>query len=95
MRFVCSFAWTDLKVTPAERDVVRRMIERHGFNAADRARIEAWLEVPPPPEEVDPVEIPREHRQLFLAAAREMVAADGVVESEADTLAVFEELVDS
>lgn len=94
LKFVCSFAWTDLHVSDAERALVTRLCERHGFDADERAMVAGWLKVPPRPEEVDPTQIPRDHRHDFVAAVRAMVAADGVVvRGERDSLALFEELV--
>jgi len=52
------------------------------------------LEVPPPPEEVDPTDIPREHRQLFLDTIRDVITADGeVARDEWENLALFEQLL--
>ena len=92
-KFVCSFAWTDLQVTDGERQVVRRMASQLHLDEAGRELVAGWLEVPPQPDEVDPLDIPIAHRRLFVKRAREMVAADGVTHSEADSLAVFEELL--
>ena len=94
MKFVCSFAWTDLRVSDEERELIDRMVQRYDFDDEDRRQIATWLKVPPAPEEVDPTEIPRAHRQLFLDAARAVVEADGrVVPGERDSLSIFAELV--
>lgn len=93
LEFVCSFAWTDLEVTDAERAVVSRLVDRFEFDQEERRQVARWLESPPPAEDVDPLEIPAEHRSVFLDAVREVVGADGVSQAEAETLALFEELV--
>ena len=94
MRFICSFAWADLEVQDAERSLVARMIERLDLNPAESNLARSWLEVPPRPEELDPAEIPRAHRELFLQAAREVIAADGEIDpDEAENLALFEQLL--
>ncbi len=93
LEFVCSFAWTDFEVTEAERAVVSRLVDRFEFDQEERRQVARWLESPPPAEDVDPLEIPAEHRSVFLDAVREVVAADGVTQAEAETLALFEELV--
>ena len=94
MKFVCSFAWTDLEVNQEERNLVERMLARSGMSDGDCETVRGWLAVPPPTEEIDPLEIPVEHRELFLNAARAMVAVDGVVrEGERDILDLFEELM--
>ena len=93
MRFVCSFAWADLEIQPEERAFVSRLIERLDLEEA-RPTIEAWLRQPPPAEEVDPNDIPRRHRELFLEAARGVVAADNVIHpSEKEMLELLEQLL--
>jgi uncharacterized membrane protein YebE (DUF533 family) len=94
MKFVCSFAWADLQVQDAERAFVKRLMKRLELTAAEKKEVEGWLEVPPPAEEVDPADVPREHRQLFVDTARAMVASDGViVENERESLALLELLL--
>lgn len=94
LEFVCSFAWTDLKVQQQERDLVMRIVGRFGLSADEIRRVEHWLKSPPPPEDIDPTQIPREHRQLFLEAAALAVRADGrVVQAEIDQLEVFRDLL--
>jgi tellurite resistance protein len=85
MRFVCSFAWADLRVQDEERLFVRDMITRLQLDPDEIAQVEAWLEVPPPAEEVDPSEIPRAHRRLFLDTVRQLAEADGTIDLEEDT----------
>lgn len=94
MKFVCSFAWADLEVQDEERDFVKRLVERLELDEADRGMVDEWLEVPPRAEEVDPADIPVEHRQLFLDAVRAMIVADGRVDQdEAENLVLLEALV--
>lgn len=93
MKFVCSFAWADLEIHDQERAFVGRMIDFLGLEE-DRKQVESWLRHPPPPEEVDPTDVPREHRELFLDAVRRLVAADDRIDpKEAETLALFEQLL--
>lgn len=93
MKFVCSFAWADLEIHTKEREFVAKMVSRLGLED-DRKLIEGWLVHPPRPEEVDPTEVPREHRELFLDAVRGLVKADNRVDpQEAETLALFEQLL--
>lgn len=92
MKFVCSFAWADLEVQSEERIFVRRMTTRLGLRPDEAAQVEAWLQAPP--NDVDPEEIPREHRSLFLGTLRELVLADGEVdEHERASLALLEDLL--
>jgi uncharacterized tellurite resistance protein B-like protein len=93
MKFVCSFAWADLEVADDERNFVRKLVEWLELDDEEQQQVQKWLEVPPPPEEVDPAEIPHSHRQLFIDTARAMIVADGRVdEDEAESLALLEML---
>lgn len=94
MKFICSFAWADLEIAEAERTFVAKMSHKLGLTEEEIATVEGWLKVPPRAEELDPEQIPTEHRQLFLDAARAMVIVDGRVDpEEAENLALFEMLV--
>jgi hypothetical protein len=53
-----------------------------------------WLQVPPRADDLDPEDIPREHRKLFLDAARAMILSDGTVEQvEAENLIILDALL--
>src|SRR5688500_219135 len=94
VKFVCSFAWADLTVADSERGFVHKLMRKLKLEPEEKQQVEEWLEVPPRAEELDPSEIPREHRALFLATAREMIEADGQVsEEELETIALFEQLL--
>jgi hypothetical protein len=94
MRFVCSFAWADLEVQDEERAFVARLMTKLDLDDEERNQVAAWLKVPPPPEEVDPSQVPREHRKLFLDTVRQLVAADRVLDpEESENLALFEQLL--
>jgi hypothetical protein len=95
LRFVCSFVWTDLKVTQAERDLVMRICGRLALHDREVAQVRQWLAVPPAADELDPANVPKAHRQMFLRAAELAVQADGkVARAEADALALFRELIE-
>lgn len=94
LRFVCSFVWTDLEVTQKERDLVMRIVGMLHLGDAEARQVAAWLAVPPPADDVDPAQVPRAHRQLFLDAAKLAVEADGrVVPAEKDALELFSDLL--
>ncbi|TNE85524.1 MAG: TerB family tellurite resistance protein [Deltaproteobacteria bacterium] len=94
MRFVCSFAWADLEIADPERTFVADLMQRLELTEEDRTKALEWLAVPPRPEEIDPTEVPREHRQLFLKIVLEMVQADGRIDGdEIETYALFEQLL--
>lgn len=82
MRFVCSFAWADLEIAPGERALVAQLMEQLDLGPEGKEQVADWLTYPPAPEDVDPTQIPKEHRALFLKAIQDMVAADGVVDDE-------------
>jgi uncharacterized tellurite resistance protein B-like protein len=94
MKFVCSFVWADLVVRDEERAFVRKLATKLGLDAMEWEKVLNWLELPPSPEEVDPNEIPRAHRKLFLDTAREVIAADNeIADDEAEHLQLFEALL--
>lgn len=94
MKFICAVAWADLEVQSEERDFVRRMVTRLGLGRDEIAQVDAWLQVPPAIDDVDPAEIPLAHRKLFLDTLRDLVHADGSVdEQEQASLALLEDLL--
>lgn len=82
MKFVCSFAWADLRIEDSERKMVRKLMRRLKLDADEKRQVEDWLDLPPPAEELDPGLIPDAHRALFLQTAREMIEVDGEVAPE-------------
>lgn len=82
MKFLCSFAWADLRVHEREKTFIRKMVKKLSLDAEEAKEVEQYLKVPPRPEEVDPTEIPHEHRKLFLESARAIIMADGEVNPE-------------
>jgi uncharacterized tellurite resistance protein B-like protein len=82
VKFVCAFAWTDLEITDNERRFVERLVERLGLGPEERAQVETWLHVAPAPSEVDAAAVPREHKKIFIEAARAVMYADGDVDPE-------------
>ncbi|MFA9472339.1 MAG: TerB family tellurite resistance protein [Deltaproteobacteria bacterium] len=94
MRFVCSFAWADLEIADAERDFIVKMVVRLGLDEEEQEQVAQWLEVPPRADDLDPADVPKEHRQLFLDAAKAMILSDGNVEDvEAENLIILDQLL--
>jgi hypothetical protein len=94
MKFACSAAWADLEVNRSEKSCILSLALRLGLSEAETEQVRGWLEAPPPPEEVDPAEIPREHRRLFLDAIEHVVAADRVIDGpERESLRLLRELL--
>lgn len=77
MRFACAFAWADLEVQPQERAVIARLVESLELPLDEERQVREWLKQPPPIDDLDPTEIPRKHRLLFLELAWAVVSADG------------------
>ncbi len=95
LRFVCSFAWADLEIAPEERDFVARIVEQLNLDDAEKKLVGSWLQQPPAPEDVDPTDVPREHRELFITAAEKTILADHrVTEEEAESLTLFKRLLE-
>ena len=94
MRFVCSFAWADLEITDEEREFIVKMVIRLELDDEEQDQVAQWLEVPPRADDLDPGDIPKEHRQLFLDAAKAMIMSDGNVEDvEAENLIILDQLL--
>jgi uncharacterized tellurite resistance protein B-like protein len=94
MKFLCSFAWADLRVHEKEKAFIRKMVKKLSLDEAEAASVEGWLKVPPPADEVDPQDIPPEHKKIFLESARAIVLADGEVDpNEKINLSLLEELL--
>lgn len=94
MKFICSFAWADLEIQDEERAFIAKLVKQLELDEEDKAQVEAWLELPPTADELDPAEIPLAHRELFLETARAMIVSDGKIDrDEAENFALFELLV--
>jgi uncharacterized membrane protein YebE (DUF533 family) len=94
MRFVCSFAWADLEIGDAEREFIVKMVVRLKLDEEEQEQVAQWLEVPPRADDLDPADVPKEHRQLFLDAARAMILSDGnIADVEAENLVILDQLL--
>lgn len=93
LQFVTSVAWADLTITAGELAYIHRLVSRLHLSADEALEVQQWLKAPPPPEDVDPTTITRDHRQIFLGAVRELVEADGGASpEEKESLALLEAL---
>ena len=94
MRFVCSFAWADLEIKDQERSFVERVMDKLDLPPEERKQVLAWMARPPRPEEIDPREIPQEHRRLFIDTVEQLVLADREVsEEELENFQLFRRLI--
>ena len=82
MRFVCSFAWADLEIQQEERAFVAKLVKQLELDDDEKQEVEAMLQRPPRPEDVDPATVPRQHREVFLDAVYAVIAADGTIAPE-------------
>jgi uncharacterized tellurite resistance protein B-like protein len=94
MKFVCSFAWADLDVSPEERAFIARLVRGLDLDRDEEIRVHEWLDVPPALEGLDPTDIPSEHRSFFLEAIEGVISADGrIAAEERDNLEIFRQLL--
>ena len=94
LKFVCSFAWADLEIRPEERAFVSRLVERLELDPLESAQVQRWLEYPPREDAIDPLSIPRKHRETFLETIKGVIRVDGVIaEEERAHFELLEELL--
>jgi len=95
MKFVCSFAWADLEVSPEERTFIARLIRGLELDRDEEIQVHRWLDVPPALDGLDPTTIPSEHKRLFLEAIEGVIASDGrLTPEETENLDLFRQLLD-
>ena len=82
VKFLCSFAWADLEVRDEERVFVQRVVTQLKLNDEDQEKTQGWLSIPPSPESVDPMLVPRAHRKIFLDSIAGVIVSDGVISTE-------------
>ena len=82
LKFVCAQAWTDLEIHEGERRFVERLMQLMTLDEQERSQVTSWLHVAPAPGDLDPSQIPAEHRQTFVNAVRAVMYADGEVDDE-------------
>lgn len=95
MKFVCSFAWADLEISPEERAFIARLIRGLELDRDEEIQVHRWLDVPPALEGLDPTTIPADHKRFFLEAIEGVINSDGrLTAEEKESLEVFRQLVD-
>lgn len=88
----CHAAWSDLAVVQQERDVIMTLASRLELDEAAVADVNRWLKGPPP--EIDPYDLPREHKEILCSTLRDVVEADGVLApEECETLRLVREFM--
>ena len=94
IKFLCSFAWADLRLREAEREFVARMVERLGLKTEETLQVGTWLESPPPADAVDPMDIPMRHREIFIEAVAGVIRVDGeIADEEREQFEILSELL--
>lgn len=94
VKFVCSFAWADLKIRPEEKNFVDHIVRSLNLNDEDQSKVEGWMTTPPSPESVDPTRIPLAQRELFLDSIEGVIISDGeVAPEERENLALLRDLL--
>jgi hypothetical protein len=77
MRFICTFAWADLKVVQAERQFIMRFCDTLVLNDDERKEVESWLKHPQHPDDIDPFSLPKHLHEYVLSAAQAISIVDG------------------
>jgi len=82
LKFLCAFAWTDLRVTDRERAFIEHVMNRLSLSDDERDQVHDWLLVAPAPSSVTASQVPAEHRRAFIETIRALIYSDGSVDSE-------------
>ena len=94
MRFICAFAWADLEIQQAERKLINQIMEVIQLAEEHRPTVLGWLDRPPRAEDVDPLSIPDNLKELILDAATGVILADGELQdAEIDLLDLFQQIL--
>lgn len=79
-KFLCVLAWSDFKIHPSERKFIEELTQTFEVGPKIAQMVQAWLQHPPRPEEVDPYSIPKEMIELVLEHASGVAKADGGID---------------
>ena len=94
MRFVCAFAWADLKVVTEERSIIASFAKSLELNEKELIQVNDWTRHPPKPEEIDPFDIPVHLKEIILSAASAVTIVDGICDhNEADLLTLLQNIL--
>lgn len=94
MRFVCAFAWADLKVVNEERTLIERFSNALELDATELQQVNDWIIHPPRPEEIDPFDIPTHLKSTILSAASAISIIDGDLDNnEVDLLVLLRSIL--
>lgn len=77
MRFICAFAWADLKVVTAEKHFIEQFASVLELTESEKISVNSWVKHPPRPEEIDPFGIPHHLRETIISAAKAISMVDG------------------
>ncbi len=92
LAMACVAAWSDLEVQDEEREVILDLASELALGEEGRLLAKRWLNEGPP--EVDPYEVPHEHRAAFFQALARVIESDGRIDPrESETLRLLRELI--
>ena len=95
MRFVCAFAWADLKVVAAEKKLIERFSNILSLTESEKQSVASWVAHPPRPEEIDPYQISDHLKETIITAAQAVSIVDGDFDpKEADLLDLLKSILD-
>ena len=94
LKFLCAFAWADLEIKDKEQSFLERVARHFDLRVSEIDQFAGWLKVPPRADELDPEQVPRAERELFLSMVVQLIDADGdVSEEERENLLLLEEIL--
>ncbi|MEC8379189.1 MAG: hypothetical protein VXZ96_02635 [Myxococcota bacterium] len=94
MRFICAFAWADLKVVSAEKHFIEQFSIVLELSENEKNSVKSWIKHPPRPEEIDPFSISPHLKETIIAAAKAISMVDGDFDSkEAELLNLLSNLI--
>ncbi|MCA9515692.1 MAG: TerB family tellurite resistance protein [Myxococcales bacterium] len=92
IQLACVAAWSDMNLADVEKEVVLNLARELELGEDDTQRVKSWLANGPP--DFDPYDIPLAHRQAFLEAFTQVIAADGRIDpEESEAIRLIRELV--
>ena len=94
-KFLCVLAWADFTIHPAERLFIENLCTELELSESLKIKVQAWLQHPPKPEEVDPYSIPQDLIEYVLEKSGSLASADGVIDiRELEMIELLHSLVD-
>ena len=94
MRFICAFAWADLEIQSDEVKLIHQIMNALDLDKIHYPTVLGWLKRPPRAEDVDPLSIPDNLKEIILDAATGVILADGELQdSEMEMLELLQNIL--